>query len=743
MKNFPSLFLVIVFSIITSLSHAQNFYLHSNGVTCMCPNAAVGETGVIGTVTYTKRTKEQITPQNAATTCTSGITDMSGLFQNSSSNPTISSWDTSSVTNMSNMFSGSLFNKDISNWDVSNVTNMSNMFSQSPFNKPLNSWNVSSVTNMSSMFELTSFNQPLSNWNVVNVLNFSGMFKTNTQFNQPLNNWTVSNAINMNDMFFNAQAFNQPLNNWNVSNVLNMGGMFRQSNINQDLSNWQFHSDVIFTTFSNGFIDYTPMSIANYDALLSKFDALQLEDKQLSSINVKYCNTSARNNLINNRGWTITGDIQNVSTMTAPQNVTTVANNGLCEAINVSLGTPLIDSCPNYTLSNNAPSIFPLGTTIVTWTLNNNGIILTATQNVTVTTSNGDTSLPTTITSPTNLTLYANQGTCQAANVNLGTPTAQSCLSYTISNNAPTAFPIGQTNVIWTLTDSNGTTVSANQIVTVDVNADLASICYVTSDTSEPTKNRIFINNINGNNVSNYEILRETSANSFTSIGTILPNESSFLDNTSNNLNQSYSYKIKTNSTCNTSNINQSFHKTILLQSNVAVNNSVNLSWTTYQGLTYGTYKIYRKVGTGVFEELAAIPSSNLSYNDLSANITQNSYEYYVSISLSNCSATGRNGINSLTEIKSNRQALGNSLSSVDFNLDNRIMVYPNPSTNLLNIKLNDGNEFISGQIYNNLGQKIMEIKSVQISVEHLPSSSYFVKIMTTQGQATKSFIKK
>ena len=739
-KNyFLSILFVCFFNIVM---FSQNFTLHTNGVTCLCPNAAVDETGVVNGTTYTKRTRSQITPQNAATTCTSGITDMSGLFQNSSSNPNISSWDTSSVTNMQSMFEGSLFNKDISNWDVSNVANMSRMFLQSPFNKPLNSWNVLNVTNMSSMFRLTSFNQPINNWNVSNVVDFSDMFQTNTLFNQPLNSWTVSNAVNMNMMFFNAPAFNQPLNNWNVSNVLNMGGMFRQSNINQDLSNWQFNTDVIFTTFSYGFIDNTPMSIANYDALLSKFDALQLEDKQLSSINVKYCNASTRNNLINNRGWTITGDIQNVSTMTAPQNVTLVANNGPCEAINVSLGSPVIQSCPNYTLSNNAPSIFPLGTTVVTWTLNNGGTTLTTSQNVTVTTSNGGTSLPTLITPPTNLSLYTNDGTCEASNVNLGIPTAQSCLSYTISNNAPTIFPIGQTNVLWTLTNSNGATVSANQIVTVDVNADLASICYITSDATEPTKNRIFINNLNGNNVSNYEILRETSTNVFTPLGTILPNEVSFLDNISNNLSQSYSYKIKTNSTCNTSNVNQSFHKTILLQSNVAVNNSVNLIWNHYQGITYGNYKIFRKVNNDPFIEIESIPSSNFTYSDLAANVTQNTYEYYVSISLSNCSATGRNSNNTVSEIKSNKQTLGSSLSSNDFNFSNLVSLFPNPTTNLLNLKLNDGNELISGEVYNSLGQKVLTITSTQFSVEQLPNASYLIKVLTAKGQTTKMFIK-
>ena len=71
----------------------------------MCPNASVGDTGVVNGITYTKRTKEQITPSNASTTCTSGITDMSDLFNGIG-----------------------FFDGDIGSWDVSNVTDMSQMF---------------------------------------------------------------------------------------------------------------------------------------------------------------------------------------------------------------------------------------------------------------------------------------------------------------------------------------------------------------------------------------------------------------------------------------------------------------------------------------------------------------------------------------------------------------------------------------------------------------------------------------
>ena len=45
------------------------------------------------------------------------------IFQGTSFNGDISSWDTSNVTDMKGMFSGATaFNQDIGSWDTSNVT---------------------------------------------------------------------------------------------------------------------------------------------------------------------------------------------------------------------------------------------------------------------------------------------------------------------------------------------------------------------------------------------------------------------------------------------------------------------------------------------------------------------------------------------------------------------------------------------------------------------------------------------
>jgi surface protein len=150
-----------------------DFYLHENGITVLCPEAKVGDTGIINQIEYTKRNATQIrellqsgSTENwlkTGTTCTSGITDMSSLFQLAWGNDvSLNHWDVSSVTSMKNMFLGSYIDQDISAWDVSSVTNMSSMFASSHFNQDISSWDVSNVDSMDVMFEgAVYFNQDI------------------------------------------------------------------------------------------------------------------------------------------------------------------------------------------------------------------------------------------------------------------------------------------------------------------------------------------------------------------------------------------------------------------------------------------------------------------------------------------------------------------------------------------------------------------------------------------------------
>ena len=110
----------------------------------------------------------------------SEITNMAGLFMNSSFDGDISEWDVSNVEDMSVMFNFSKFNGDLSKWDVSKVKHMGYMFSGSKFtgeNGDISKWNVSNVERMEGMFAKTEFNGDISKWNVSNVKHMKDIFK--------------------------------------------------------------------------------------------------------------------------------------------------------------------------------------------------------------------------------------------------------------------------------------------------------------------------------------------------------------------------------------------------------------------------------------------------------------------------------------------------------------------------------------------------------------------------------------
>ncbi|HLK98814.1 MAG TPA: HYR domain-containing protein, partial [Hymenobacter sp.] len=153
-------------------------------------------------------------------------------------------------------------------------------------------------------------------------------------------------------------------------------------------------------------------------------------------------------------------------TITAPAAVAVNVTSG-CTATGVALGTPTTDdNCRVASVTSDAPSVFPLGNTTVTWTVTDAvGNTATATQVVTV----RDNINPT-ITAPEAVAVNTNTN-CTATGVSLGTPTtADNCIVASVTNNAPPAFPLGSTTVTWTVTDGSGNTATATQTVNVTDN---------------------------------------------------------------------------------------------------------------------------------------------------------------------------------------------------------------------------------------------------------------------------------
>jgi hypothetical protein len=157
-------------------------------------------------------------------------------------------------------------------------------------------------------------------------------------------------------------------------------------------------------------------------------------------------------------------------TIICPGDVVVETDPGRCYATNVDLGTPAVrDNCGVASVTNDAPTQFPKGETIVIWTVTDtSGNTSTCTQKVTVVDNE-----PPQITCPGNITVDVDPGACGAsvsfaatATDNCGTSTIKYYLGST-EITSPYMFPVGTTTVKAVTTDSAGNSSECAFTVTV------------------------------------------------------------------------------------------------------------------------------------------------------------------------------------------------------------------------------------------------------------------------------------
>ncbi|WP_426479458.1 BspA family leucine-rich repeat surface protein [Chryseobacterium sp. CBSDS_008] len=298
------------------------------------------------------------------------VTDMSYMFSGCYAlvgNPTINNWNTANVTTLLGTFTGCfVFNQPVGNWNTSNVTMMGITFSVAKvFNQPLANWDTSKVTATAAMFSgAYQFNQPIGNWDMSSNLDAEFMFSNAANFNQPLANWNTTQIMEMNNMFSGAKLFNQDISSWDTQNVKFMHDMFHNAeSFNRDISNWDtrkvewmhemfngaknfnqnigkwnvssvkgmndmFNGAITFNQnlgswnlssllYATNMFKNSGLNCQNYDSILYGWsqNPSTPNNINLSSVSpLTYSHNAAvtaRNYLINNKGWTISGDTYN------------------------------------------------------------------------------------------------------------------------------------------------------------------------------------------------------------------------------------------------------------------------------------------------------------------------------------------------------------------------------------------------------------------------------------------------
>ena len=146
--------------------------------------------------------------------------------------------------------------------------------------------------------------------------------------------------------------------------------------------------------------------------------------------------------------------------MVAPSDVIVEAT-GISNTV-VEIGEATIyDIIEVYTITSDSPDTFPLGETVITWTAtDSSGNSATATQTVTVI----DTTAPS-VTAPNSIEVEA---TSIDNTVEIGNPVYNDLVDViSVTSDSPDTFPLGETVITWTATDSSGNSATATQTVTV------------------------------------------------------------------------------------------------------------------------------------------------------------------------------------------------------------------------------------------------------------------------------------
>ena len=140
----------------------------------------------------------------------------------------------------------------------------------------------------------------------------------------------------------------------------------------------------------------------------------------------------------------------------------------LIEAIDVhenfvDLGQPQVDDLVDIaSITNDSPISFPIGMTTVTWTVSDtSGNTASSVQVVTVV----DSTIPE-ILAPASITIEA--AGPNGSIVAIGEPTVSDTIGISsVTNDSPDYFPIGETIVTWTATDTHGNVATTSQTITV------------------------------------------------------------------------------------------------------------------------------------------------------------------------------------------------------------------------------------------------------------------------------------
>jgi hypothetical protein len=309
------------------------------------------------------------------------------------------------------------------------------------------------------------------------------------------------------------------------------------------------------------------------------------------------------------------------------------------------------------------------------------------------------------------------------------------------------SVPAGSTSYSWNTgvtTASVSVTQSGNYTVTVTnasgcaitsppyvVNASFMAspnVCVVGMD-SLTNENRIVWEKPLTLGIDSFYVYKETNVSDvYTKIGATAYNDLAvFLDQNSNPAVQAYRYKLTVLDTCGTETLLSDFHKTIHLTINAGVGGAWNLIWSHYEGLTFGSYNIYRGTDPTNISLLTTIQSNLNSYTDLTPPVGP----VYYQIEIVNPNSCDPTKVVNYSVSRSN--IVNNGVNGINALASNTVLVYPNPTSK--DVMLEITAELIGKDYFltDNAGRIMLngQFRALKetINLEQISTGVYFIKI--------------
>jgi hypothetical protein len=221
---------------------------------------------------------------------------------------------------------------------------------------------------------------------------------------------------------------------------------------------------------------------------------------------------------------------------------------------------------------------------------------------------------------------------------------------------------------------------------------------------------------------------------------------STYLDNTSAPATQAYRYKLALKDTCGIESLLSSYHKTIHLTINAGVGGAWNLIWNHYEGISFGTYNIYRGTALNNMTLLTSIASTNNSYTDLTPPPGTVYYQIEV-VNPSACNPSARVATNYSSSRSNIVNVLPTGISGY-YEMAGSIRVMPNPfsdeiTVNIGKISSKNYTLLLTDVLGKVIIQKTDNNPTQQFNLAELSSGVYYLTIVDeSNNRFTKKMIK-